>query len=51
MGKIYARLIHKQVFEGIQTGYASINDVPAKYQAATRTAWDQLYGTPIPEAA
>ena len=49
MGKIYARLIHKQVYEGIETGYASINDVPAKYQAATRTAWDQLYGTPIPE--
>jgi len=50
MGKIYARLIHKQVYEGIETGYASINDVPAKYQAATRVAWDQLYGTPIPEA-
>jgi hypothetical protein len=49
MGKIYARLIHKQVYEGIDTGYNSINDVPAKYQPATRVAWDQLYGTPIPE--
>ena len=49
MGKIYARLIHKQVYEGIDTGYYTIDDVPAKYQDATRTAWDQLYGTPIPE--
>ena len=49
MGKIYARLIHKQVYEGIDTGYSSINDVPARYQAATRAAWNQLYGTPIPE--
>jgi hypothetical protein len=49
MGKIYARLIHKQVYEGIETGYNDINDVPAKYQAATRTAWKKLYGTPIPE--
>ena len=40
MGKIYARLIHKQVYEGIDTGYSSINDVPARYQAATRAAWD-----------
>lgn len=49
MGKIYARLIHKNVYEGIPTEYASINDVPVKYQAATRDAWDALYGTPIPE--
>lgn len=49
MGKIYARLIHKNVYEGIDTPYASINDVPAKYQAATRAAWDELYGIPIPE--
>lgn len=48
MGKIYARLIHKQNYEGIDTGYYTINDVPKKYQAATRTAWDQLYGIPMP---
>lgn len=44
MGKIYARLIYKNNYEGIDTGYASINDVPPKYQAATLAAWDQLYG-------
>lgn len=49
MGKIYARLIHKYNYEGIDTAYHTINDVPAKYQAATRVAWDELYGTPIPE--
>ncbi len=48
MGKIYARLIHKQNYEGIDTGYYTINDVPAKYQAATRKAWDELYGIPMP---
>lgn len=48
MGKIYARLIHKQVYEGIETGYNDINDVPKKYQDATRAAWDQLYGIPMP---
>lgn len=51
MGKIYARLIHKQVYEGIDTGYYSLADVPAKYRAATEAAWDQLYGIPMPEAA
>lgn len=50
MGKVYARLIHKNVYEGIDTPYASINDVrPAMYQSATREAWNLLYGTPIPE--
>ena len=49
MGKIYARLIYENVYKGIPTGYSSINDVPAKYQAATRVAWEQLYGIPIPE--
>lgn len=50
MGKVFARLIHKQVYEGIDTGYYSINDVkPSKYQPATREAWAELYGTPIPE--
>lgn len=49
MGKIYARLIHKQVVEGIDTGYSSINDVPAKYQAATRTAYKELFGVNVPE--
>lgn len=50
MGKVYARLIHKQVYEGIDTGYYSINDVPAKYQDATRVAYKQLYGHDVPEA-
>ena len=49
MGKIYARLIHKQVYEGIDTGYDSINDVPLKYREATIAAGDLLYGTEIPE--
>ena len=49
MGNIYARLIHKQVYEGIDTGYYSIQDVPAKYQAATRTAYKKLYGSDVPE--
>ena len=49
MGKIYARLIHKQVVEGIDTGYSSIADVPAKYQDATRIAYKQLYGVNAPE--
>ena len=49
MGKVYARLIHAYVYDGTPTKYESINDVPAKYQAATRAAWDELYGTPIPE--
>ncbi|MBP5325311.1 MAG: hypothetical protein J6Y86_07450 [Pseudobutyrivibrio sp.] len=51
MGKIYARLIHKQVYEGIETGYYSLSDVPAKYQSATRTAWDSLFSYPLPETA
>ena len=49
MGKIYARLIHKQVYEGIDTGYSSLDDVPAKYRSATEAAWDALYGIPMPE--
>ena len=51
MGKIYARLIFDYNYNGVDTKYHTINDVPAKYQAATRTAWDQLYGIPMPEAA
>lgn len=49
MGKIYARLIHKQVAEDINTGYYTINDVPAKYQAATRAAYKELFGVDVPE--
>lgn len=48
MGKIYARLIHKEVVEGIETGYDSIEDVPTKYQAATTTAYKSLYGVDVP---
>ncbi len=44
MGKIYARLIYKNNYQGLDTGYASLDDVPAKYQTATETAWHQLYG-------
>jgi len=51
MGKIYARLIHKQVVEGIDTGYYTINDVPIKYQDATRVAYKQLFGVDVPEEA
>ena len=50
MGKVYASLIHEYVTFGIDTKYHSINDVPAKYQAATRTAYEQKYGVPVPEA-
>lgn len=49
MGNIYARLIHKQVAEGIDTGYYSIQDVPAKHQDATRTAYRKLFGIDVPE--
>jgi hypothetical protein len=49
MGNVYARLIHKNVYEGIDTPYASINDVQTRYQAATRIAWNKKYGIPIPE--
>lgn len=48
MGKIYARLIHKQVVEGIDTGYYSIADVPTKYQDATRVAYKEIYGVDVP---
>ena len=48
MGKIYARLIHKQVYEGIDTGYYSLSDVPAKYQSATVTAWHSMFSYPLP---
>lgn len=50
MGKIFARLIHKQVYEGIDTGYYTIADVKEKYQEATRVAFKQLYGINVPEA-
>lgn len=50
MGKIFARLIYKQVYEGIDTGYHTIADVTEKYQAATRVAFKQLYGINAPEA-
>lgn len=36
MGKVYARLIYK--------GKMTIDDVPAKYQDATREAYYELYG-------
>ena len=49
MGYVYARLIHKNVYEGIPTNYDSINDVSPKWQSATRSAWNTLYGIPIPE--
>lgn len=48
MGKIYARLIHKQVVEGIDTGYYTLSDVPAKYQSATESAYRELYGVDVP---
>lgn len=51
MGKIYARRIHDYVTYGTETKYHSIEDVPAKYQAATRAAYEELYGRPVPEAA
>lgn len=50
MGKIYARLIHKNVVEGIDTPYSCIEDVPAKYQEATRVAYRQLYGVDVPSS-
>lgn len=50
MGKIYAERIHDYVTYGIETKYKTINDVPAKYQAATRVAYEQKYGRPVPEA-
>lgn len=49
MGKIFARLIHKQVYEGIDTGYYTIADVKAKYQEDTRVAFKQLFGFNAPE--
>lgn len=49
MGNIYARLIHKQVSEGIETGYHSIQDVPTKHQSATRTSYRKLFGIDVPE--
>lgn len=49
MGYVYARLIHKNVYEGIPTNYDSIDDVPPKWQSATIQAWNVLYGIPIPE--
>lgn len=49
MGKIYARLIHKHITLGIDTGYAFISDVPGKYQASTKTAYKQLYGVVCPD--
>jgi len=52
MGKIYARLIYNNNYNGIDTGYASIDDVPSKWQSATLTAWHQLYGNlPMEPAA
>jgi len=49
MGKVYARLIHDYVRYGIDTSYHSIADVPNKYKAATRTAYEALFGTEAPE--
>lgn len=49
MGAIYARLIHKQVVEGISTGYSTLSDVPTKYQDATRSAYKKLFGVAVPE--
>lgn len=48
MGNVYARLIYKTNYEGLDSKYHTLSDVPAKYQAATRAAWDQLYGIPMP---
>ena len=39
MGYVYARLIHK--------GLKTINDVPVRYQEATREAYLELYGEVI----
>ena len=49
MGNIFARLIYKQVYEGINTGYYSIADVKEKYQEATRVAFKKLFGVDAPE--
>lgn len=49
MGKIFARLIHKQVYEGRDTGYYAIADVPDKYQEKTRVAYKELFGIDAPE--
>jgi len=44
MGKIYARLIHKTLVEGITTSYSCLADVPVKYQTATKAAYLELFG-------
>lgn len=50
MAKVYASLIHEYVTYGIEDiKFRSIKDVPPKYQAATRTAYEQKYGRPAPE--
>lgn len=40
MAKVYARLIYK--------GLKTIDEVPVKYQAATREAYYELYGEELP---
>ena len=50
-GKIFATLIHEQVYEGIDTGYYSLSDVPEKYQASTIAAWHDKYSYPLPGEA
>ena len=49
MGAIYANLIHDYVRYGIDNGYHCIADVPARYQAKTRTAYKAKYGVDAPE--
>ena len=49
MGKIYARLIYKNVVLGIPTNYASLKDVPDKHKSATRIAYRELFGMDVPE--
>ena len=48
MGKIYARLIYKNVTYGIATGYSRLSDVPTKYQGDTKLAYKQLFGVECP---
>lgn len=50
MGNIYATLIHDYVVYGKESKYHTIEDVPAKYQTATRVAYEKKYGVPVPEA-
>lgn len=49
MGKVYARLIYKYQYEGYDTKYHTLADVPEKYKEATREAYWDLFGLEIPK--